>query len=90
MLERPGRLYIYKRKLFLTYVIKYSKYYNEYFKADWHSIEERYIAVGFNDEWHWFNIKCIQYELIEIHCITILGISFIKGAVFQAEQVGDE
>lgn len=89
MLERPERLYLYQRKLFLTYFIKYSKYYNEYFNADWHSIEERYIAVGFN-EWHWFHIEHAEYESIEVHCITILGISFVKGIGFQAEPVGVE
>jgi hypothetical protein len=87
MLERPERLYLYKHKLFLTYYIKYSKYYNEYFKADWHSFEERYIAVGFNFEWHWFNFQFMEYESLEVYCITILGMVFVKGIGFQAEPV---
>lgn len=89
MLERPKRLYLYKSKLFFTYLIHYSKYYNEYFNADWHSLEERFIAVGFDYEWHWFNIKDLEYESCGVYRITVLGIAFVKGFAFQAEQIAD-
>ena len=85
MLEFPKRLEFYNRSVSFAYDIQYDRYHNEYFDCDWHSLQHRFIGIGL-DRYHLFNIQSLEYEYVDYQSITLFGIRFDRGIIYQAEQ----
>ena len=86
MIEKPKRLFIYCRKIYLTYRMEYSQWVNKYDdNKTWHGWDEWMVAVGFDNAWYrnedWY------YDGHKAREFTILGLTFVKVYSYQVERL---
>lgn len=87
MLEQPKRIYIYNKRVFLTYRKKYERWTNERMGGKpWHCWNEWFVGFGVDFSASWFGFEDFYYDAHTYKSFSFCKLVVFKGFSWQSEE----